>query len=59
MSQEKMDLNKLPCLSEETWTDCGYEYDCGYGAEIDCEECVCSEHGSLDPRRDYDGKLLK
>lgn len=27
------------CLGEQIWTDYGYEYDCGYGTTIDCDQC--------------------
>lgn len=28
------------CKGYKTWTDCGYEYDCGYSTIISCEECI-------------------
>ena len=28
------------CLGYFTWTDCGDEFDCEYGTDIECDECV-------------------
>ena len=30
----------IKCGGYKTWTDCGYEYDCEYGAEFPCEDCI-------------------
>ena len=43
-----------PCEGYKTWTDCGWEYDCGYGFGEDCDNCICvtSQHGDytgIDP----------
>ena len=27
------------CKGYEYWTDFGYEYDCGYGSDLTCEDC--------------------
>lgn len=27
------------CEGQKYWTDCGYEYDCGYNTELSCEDC--------------------
>ncbi len=27
------------CLGYKYWTDCGYEYDCGYATDILCDDC--------------------
>lgn len=38
------------CKGYKYWTDCGYEYDCGYGTTITCEECkYCDAGGRKDP----------
>lgn len=40
-----------PCGGYSSLTDCGYEYDCKYDAEIDCSECVCVDYWKgKDPR---------
>lgn len=32
--------NKHPkCKSYRYWTDCGYEYDCGYPTDLACDDC--------------------
>lgn len=36
----KESIAKHPkCLGEKIWTDCGYEFTCGYGSKVDCGEC--------------------
>lgn len=38
------------CKGYKTWTDCGYEYECGYNTIISCEECkYCNAGGRKDP----------
>lgn len=37
-----------PCESYKSWTDYGYEYDCGYDGELECENCICAG-GKFDP----------
>jgi hypothetical protein len=27
------------CKGFKYWTDCGYEFDCGYDSTVDCDEC--------------------
>ena len=27
------------CKGFKEWTDCGYEYDCGYATTLDCDQC--------------------
>lgn len=27
------------CKGYKYWTDCGYEFDCGYETTIDCDQC--------------------
>ncbi len=40
------------CLSYETWTDYGKEYDCEYEPDFPCDECVfVVAHESGDKRR--------
>jgi hypothetical protein len=48
----------LACLSEKTWTAYGFEYDCGYGKDVECGECVCSG-GINDPRYNMDDQPVK
>ena len=48
----------LPCEGYRTWTDCGYEYDCGYGTDIECCDCVCTG-GNYDPKYNYDKQPRK
>lgn len=47
-----------PCAGYKSWTDCGYEYDCEYGGEVDCDDCICGV-GSLDPRTGNKFKKLR
>ena len=37
------------CAGYQTWTDYGYEYDCGYGTTIDCDQCKYGG-GKKDPQ---------
>lgn len=54
--EEKYNLERLskrrrfgkPCEGYSSWTDYGYEYDCGYGAQIAYEDCACVG-GDYDP----------
>ena len=32
-------LKHPKCKGFKYWTDCGYEFDCGYNSEVDCNEC--------------------
>ena len=48
----KTEKRMLPCEGHKSWTDFGYEYDCGYGGEVTCEDCVCAG-GEYDPRYPY------
>lgn len=48
----------LSCEGYQTWTDCGYEYDCGYGFDGFCDDCVCNG-GDCDPRYLYDKQPRK
>ena len=43
------------CEGYSTWTDYGYEYDCGYYSDIECEYCLFSKRGFDDPRKDENG----
>jgi hypothetical protein len=44
---------KQGCALEKTWTAWGYEYDCGYGTTIDCEQC---KYGACGGRKDPEAK---
>ena len=48
----------LPCAGSKSWTECGYEYDCEYGGECGCSDCVCSG-GQFDPRYPLDKQPKK
>lgn len=37
------------CKGYKYWTDCGYEYDCGYNTTLSCEKCKYSGLGRKDP----------
>ena len=42
-----MQKPRIKCESYKSWTDYGYEYDCGHGSGICCEDCVlCGGHYS-------------
>lgn len=36
------------CAGYRTWTDCGYEYNCGYQTTLMCEDCKYGM-GNKDP----------
>lgn len=37
-------IGKNKCEGYKSWTDWGYEYDCGYQADCLCEDCIFN-HG--------------
>jgi len=40
------------CGIVKVWTDCGYEYDCSYEPDFDCDECMfVVSHATGDRRR--------
>lgn len=46
----------LECKGYQYWTDCGYEYDCGYpNATFSCEDCIING-GDFSPQT---GKLFR
>ena len=47
-----------PCESYSSWTDYGYEYDCGYQCEVECGNCICAG-GNIDPRTDKKFKKVR
>ena len=51
-------MKLLPCGGNKEWTSSGYEYDCEYGFDDSCEECVCCG-GSCDPRYPSDKQPRK
>lgn len=47
---------KDKCEGYKSWTDFGYEYDCGYSnTDIFCEDCIFAENGYMDPRKKSKG----
>ena len=39
-NDKKREQQKHPkCKGYKEWTSYGYEYDCGYGTELICEDC--------------------
>ena len=45
MNNLKQKANKflsIACAGYETNTTDGYDFDCGYEAKIECDECVCN-----------------
>jgi len=51
-------MKELPCGENKSWTDCGYEYDCDYGFDESCENCVCCG-GDCDPRYPFNKQPKK
>lgn len=45
-------MRKLPC---QGYRDYWGEFDCGYYAEIGCEDCLSSGRGALNPYYSYEG----
>lgn len=42
LKQEADKFLSIPCAGYEINTTSEYDFDCGYDAEIPCEECVCN-----------------
>jgi len=42
------------CKGYKYFTDCGYEFDCGYDTTIECEEC---KYGSCGGRKNPEAKI--
>lgn len=39
LSDPKLQTKHPKCLGHKYWTDIGWEYDCGYGTTLDCDQC--------------------
>lgn len=54
MSEVPEKIPESGCKGFKTWTDSGYEYDCGYETKIECEDC---KYGG--GRKNPDAKINK
>lgn len=48
--KQKLTPKPVPCKAVRTGNPSdGYDYECGYGSEIRCDDCICN-FGYYDPR---------